>query len=289
MSNKTSNIIKALKPLGEHATYYNQIKYDCPKCVKAGTGIGKKNLEVHSVSLLFHCWACNYKGYITKLIKEHGDAKYLYLFDNKNQKEDIIKKKSTQEFKLPQFLVKFSNPVASKEALNYLYSRGLTDKIIEERNIQYCYYGDLKDHIIFPSYDRENNLNAYVVHNFKKKKYKVFKNKNFTFFYESFIDFDFPIILTEGVYDSLSVPNAIPLLGTTISKSLAEQLQKRKIIIALDNDINQEVYQNNIKLLTLYGCVIKSFKIAFGKDINDYYLSNISFLKKELLKIYETI
>lgn len=285
---KKDNILKALRPLGDHATYYNQLKYDCPRCTQAGTGIGKKNLEIHSEYLVFHCWACNYKGHISKLIKDYGDTKYLHLFETKKD-SILLPLKTAHDFQLPEFLIKPSNPAADPQVLKYLHSRGLTNPIIEQRNIQYCYYGKLKGNIIFPSYDKNNNLIAYVAHNYEKRKYKTFKNKDFVFFYESFVDLDFPIILTEGIYDCLSIPNAIPLLGTTISKKIAETLSNKKIILALDADIDKKVYDINVSLLKHHGCDVFTFPITFGKDINEYYLTNMIFLKQELLKTYEAI
>ena len=232
MIGSTTQLIRALKPLGDPKYSGLQLKYDCPRCLKAGSGEGKTNLEVQSTGTqLFHCWACNYKGHVSKLIKDYGYKEYLELFSNKQGLEPGEK---VEIFELPKYI---QNVLNNKEATTYLLSRGLTKSKIRERDVRFCYAGDLKDRIIFPSYNEHGELTCFVTHHLKTKKYSVRKKDNFVCFHQGFIDKRMPIILTEGIYDSLVVPNAIPTLGMTLSPELLAFLSNTTVILALDNDV----------------------------------------------------
>ena len=278
-----SQLIQALKPLGECKTNYNGLKYDCPRCLKSGTGEGKTNLEVSHKKNVFHCWACNYKGTIWKLIKDSGFKEYLHLFDNRiATPEDEEEEKKL--FEIPQYII---NVLNNTEATDYLLSRGLTKEKIREREIKFCYAGSFKDGIIFPSYNLQGSLTAFVVHFPKQKRYTVRKNDNFVAFYESLIDKRAPIILTEGVYDALVVPNSIPMLGTTVSKVLLSFLANTEVIYVPDTDVKKSVKTQSIKSLNsvctkVHSCAL----LSVYKDVNELYVKNKVVLVSELKQFY---
>ncbi len=276
--------IRALKPLGEYKLRGHQLQFDCPHCLKAGSSPGKFNLEINTQSNIFNCWACRYSGHISKLIKEKGYKEYIDLFSDKKI-HDFNKEESLEYeriFSLPKYI---TNACNNEQAKQYLLSRGLIEEKIKERNIKYCYSGKFKDCIIFPSYDEHEEVNCFVSHNLKTKKYTVNKKDTFFCFYETFIDKRSPVFLTEGVYDALSIPNAIPLLGVSISKELLTYLSNTTVVLAMDNDLNPRVKKQLYK--QLYSVCKKVIQLPFkGKDINESFLKNKLQLVETIQAIY---
>lgn len=283
---KKDIIVKALKPLGEYQTSGGQIKYNCPICEKSGNSLDKFNLEIKIETGVFHCWCCHYKGSVRTLVKERGLNEFLHLFTNtkKVKIEEEVIDKDEKPFILPDHLM---NVQKHEPSINYLISRGLTKEKAKERQIKFCYSGDMKGAIIFPSYNESGALTAYIAHFPKKKKYFTFKNKNFICFYSDFIDKTSPIALVEGLYDALVIPNSIPLLGTAISKACIEYLSNTSVIYIPDNDIKLTTQKECIKALSSVCTKVNQYKVSEEyKDINDSYIGNRLVLVKELYQFY---
>jgi DNA primase len=167
-------------------------------------------------------------------------------------------------------------------------NRGITDEIIERYGIGFCDNGSHAGRIIIPSYDNKNELNYYIARSWDlhtKAKYKNPESeKDKIIFFESLIDWEKDITLVEGVFDSIFIPNSIPMLGKHMSSLLFNILYekaKRNITIALDGD----AYDNAVSLYhelnggELYGR-IKIVKLPLDKDIadlrgniNEYYIT----------------
>ena len=93
----------------------------------------------------------------------------------------------------------------------------------------------------------DNRLNYFIARSvYDEEKFK-YKNppvsKNVTIF-ENQINWDEPIVLTEGVFDAMAVKrNAIPLLGKFVPKRLMENIFTngvKEIKILLDNDAQEQ-------------------------------------------------
>jgi hypothetical protein len=162
------------------------------------------------------------------------------------------------------------------QAKKYLLSRGITDDIIEKYGIGFATDGEYGGRIIVPSYDKEGELNFFVSRAWFKTKSK-YKNpqspKELIIFNESLIDWNKPIYLCEGVFDSFFLNNSIPLLGKHLPELLFGVLYdnaKSDIIICLDGDAFEnakKVYQqlNGGKLQGR----IKILKLPNDKDVCD--------------------
>jgi hypothetical protein len=277
-------LLQALRPLGYLKVGYTNIKANCPRCEKSGSPKDKFNLEISYNKNRVHCWACNYKGSLNKVIKDFGYPEYANLFRSK-QWVSFDEKEEKPVFELPREVFNVLNhPVATE----YLLSRGLTKQKIRERDVKFCYGGDYKDYIIFPSYNTKGQLTRFELHNLHTKKYKTEKSDIHVCFYESFIDKRAPIIITEGVYDALVVPNAIPLMGLySLSKDFLNFISDCDIILALDNDVKPEVLKSYLKDL---GSVCRSV-VVFNipkpsKDLNDMFRYNLLVLEDNLKQFY---
>lgn len=276
----------ALKPLSECKEQYNQLRYDCPICLKSGTGLDKHNLEVKYISSgkgMFHCWACGYKGSVYRLIKDFGYKEYLDLFSTSLDKTTDSKKKDFS-IDLPKYNISALN---DKEVFNYLQLRGVTKDLVKERKIRYCYSDELKDCILFPNYNEQLELTGVVAHNYKTKKYKIFKSSSFTFFYEKFIDKNFPITITEGIYDCLVIPNSIPLLGLVLSDYLLDFLDNTVLVLMIDSDVLNRKQKQLLNKLKKINCKVIYGNLSPYKDINEYYVKDSKELKTTLIKVYE--
>ena len=220
-----------------------QAVYFC-KC-----GHYKRKLEFSLETFVFHCWVCGWSGNIYTLFKEYN-APQNYYDETRNLLGDdqkfYFKRKPVDKFLSlpPEFisLAEPSNDPAYKNAIFYLKKRNVGIEDICRYNIGYCNRGEYKDCIIIPSYDAEGKLNyfssRYFYYNYIKYKNAPF-SKNVVGF-ESFINYDEPVTLVEGVFDGLAVrKNAVPLFGTTLSNKLREALVINKtprVNLVLDND-----------------------------------------------------
>lgn len=232
--------------LGEYKqTSDVQLQFNCPQCAldKGVTSDGKFNLEVNLAINKFNCWSCgeinNMHGSIFKLIRKYGNNTLLSEY-----KKELLALKYSNLYKLP-ILDKFTNiddlyffndelslpygfikiqtlSKTPKRVFEYLTSRGITDEIIKEYSIGYTMYNDkyksTSSRIILPSYDSSGELNYWVGRDYtslpKRMKYMNPKvDKKSIIFNEKLIQWDADLNLVEGPFDSIVVPNSIPLLG----------------------------------------------------------------------------
>ena len=297
MSDDSEIIVELLRNIfGDEKQHYEskgQISHHCPLCDE---GRKKGNLEINYFQHVFHCWSCgdtnNMHGTLHKLIKKYGKKSHLKTYSVLAPEENLPKtKKKVNKLKLPEHFKKF-NEVSSiypvrRQAYNYLTNRGITDEIIERYGIGFCDNGSHAGRIIIPSYDKKDELNYYTARSWDlhtRAKYKNPENpKDEIIFFESLIDWNKDITLVEGAFDSLFIPNSIPMLGKHMSTLLFDILYEKakgNITIALDGD----AFDNAVKLYhelnggNLYGR-IKIVKLPLDKDIadlrgqiNEYYI-----------------
>lgn len=278
----------------QHYDSKGQIALDCPECDE---GKHKGNMEVNYFQHVFKCWSCSdsndMHGSLGKLIKKYGKKSHYKTYSILAPEENKpIQKKKVEKLKLPEFFKKF-NEVSSiypvrRQAYNYLTNRGITDEMIEKYGIGFCDNGSHAGRIIIPSYNKKGELNYYIARSWDlhtKAKYKNPESaKDEIIFFESLIDWEKDITLVEGTFDSIFIPNSIPMLGKHMSSLLFNTLYdkaKGNITIALDGD----AYDNAVSLYhelnggELYGR-IKIVKLPLDKDIadlrgniNEYYIT----------------
>lgn len=284
--------------LGDEKQHYDskgQISFDCPVCAveKGVDGDGKGNLEVNYLRGVYKCWACaetnGTQGVLGKLFDQFGSKKQRQLWELLKPEEEGEKQKPKINVRLPQGYTRFKDSnirfIPHREAINYLYSRGITDSMIENYDIGYTVTGDYSYRIIVPSYDIEEELNYFVGRSWVPKKMK-YKNpavpKDEIIFNESRIDWDKDVYLCEGVFDAFFLPNPIPMLGKMLSNKLFETLYDKaqgEIHICLDGDAWDNAFRlyHNLNGGRLYNR-IKIIKLPKDKDvcdlrgdISDYY------------------
>jgi len=221
------------------------------------------------------------KKYYTelKLISPGYDDVYQSYLKNKSEEFLNKQKELPPEFKT---LLDYKDSMSYKLALKYVKSRNITMSEIEYYNIGYCDSGYYDGHIIIPSYDVDYQLNYFVAREYLGSRYKnppstIFKLQDLVIF-ESNINWSFPINLTEGIFDAITMRrNTIPLLGKSLYPQLLTKLIVRgveEVNLYLDSDVSFNEKYNIYKRLTSSNINCNIFNLT-GKDINDIGYNNI--------------
>lgn len=280
-----------------------QVQFACPRCVeeKGQCEIRKYNLEVNIKIQMFHCWSCcqsdnEMQGGIKKLILKYGGKEKLkeyqdVIYEMKNcslyklhyKDNDFNLEYGTpisKDVELPPNFMKITKNQFDPRALHYLNSRGIDWEIINDYHIGYTKYDkdykQMSSRIIIPSFDEYGNLNYYTGRDYTNlpKRQKYFNPKSDRkniIFNEEKVNWDEDIVLVEGPFDSICVPNSIPLLGkvlTTDFKLYRELVTRAKanVIIFLDAD----AFDNVKKLYNLLNHNELIGRIRYIPLINDY-------------------
>jgi len=276
MSDEIEVVLELIEEvLGEPRKVYDsklQYGYNCIECDE---GRGKGNLEVSLEKHIFHCWSCGISGPLGKLFDDYGNKKLKKTYLLIRPEEFKVEEKKKNILRLPQGYTKVleASPVypPHKEAFNYLKSRGITDEMCERCNIGLTMTGDFQGRIIIPSYDKDGKLNYFIARSWNPRAKMKYKNpiaeKDQIIFNEYLIDWNKDIFLCEGAFDSIFLPNSIPMLGKFMSDLLFSTLYEKAkgyITICLDSDawesslklyhmLNGGVLYNRIKLVKLPG------------------------------------
>jgi hypothetical protein len=226
----------------------NEQAHHCPFCHHH-----KKKLQINLDSQYWHCWVCDSKGrsiqsLLRKLNVDRGDlSKIISIYGeykpSTNHKEvEKIQLKLPKEFK-PLHQKPKSIDFAYNQALGYLYKRGITMDEILKHNIGYCEDGMYGGRTIVPSYNADGELNYFVARSYYSDNTMKYKNPPVSrdvIVFDNQINWNEPITLVEGVFDSFSVKrNVIPILGKFLPKTLKEKIFEKgvsEIKILLDAD-----------------------------------------------------
>jgi DNA primase len=216
----------------------------------------------------YHCWVCDrsFSGDLNELIKRYATASQLvYWYElNKQNIQSLIKEKNNIKVSLPRDALSFLDDSVYKQLFkNYLYNRGLYDYHIQKYQLYFCVQNEYKNRIIIPSFDIDGQLNYFIARSIdddSNRKYLAAPaNKNEIIFNELFVNWNYPVILVEGVFDAMKVDcNAIPLLGTSLDNTaiLNKILMKHPtVFMMLDKDARikqlsfiEELIKRNIKV-----------------------------------------
>jgi DNA primase len=268
----------------------NEQAHHCPFC-----NHHKKKLQVNLDTQRWHCWVCDSKGrsiqsLLRKLnvdIRDLNRLKDIYGEDDYTlveKDEYVAKLQLPSEFKQLHFKPKGFQPEYN-QAINYLKERGITQADIVKYNIGYCSDGLYFGRIIVPSYDENGDLNYFVARSYYKEERMKYKNppvNRDVIVFENQINWNEPITLVEGVFDSFSVKrNCIPLLGKFLLNKLKNKIIEKgvkDITILLDSDAIADSTKHTDYFIK-NGINVKNI-IPKGKDAGDMGFKAV----RELLK-----
>ena len=262
----------------------NEHLFYCPFCKHH-----KPKMSVNISKNVFKCWVCDTSGKnVYYLLKRFGT------FDNQQEWLKITNQIDVRDFELiitgsasnekikqkidlpEEYKPLFTGSIDlySQIPLNYLTKRGFSHDKIYKYKIGYCASGEYKGRIIIPSFDEEGDVSYFVSRTYtkQKRKYKNPRVSKDIVFNDLLIDWQKPIVLVEGVFDSIHEENMIPILGSTLSEK-TELFQKiveksPKTYIALDPDAYKKE-MNIVSNLVKYGVDVWKIEVPEGKDLND--------------------
>jgi hypothetical protein len=226
----------------------NEQAHHCPFCHHH-----KKKLQVNLETQYWHCWVCNSKGRsIHSLLKRlHVDYSQLNIIigiygdqptSTKREVEEKVQLRLPAEFKSLLQKPKSINPIYN-QAMGYLKKRGISMDEVSKYNIGYCEDGLYGGRIIIPSYDEDNELNYFIARTFYEDVGMKYKNPPVSrdvIVFDNQINWNEPITLVEGVFDSFSVKrNAIPMLSKFLLSKLKTKILEKgvsEINLLMDSD-----------------------------------------------------
>lgn len=214
----------------------------CPIC--APKDPTKKKLAIHVEDDKCHCWVCGYKAYtLAPLLRKFGTQEQLVEYRDRFMPSDALQggrrctpiwlgdEREPEKLKLPRdfhLLVTLNTRDPDVLAIKkYLYfERKLTDDDLWFYKIGYSNSSKWYRRAIFPSFDREGELNHYVGRAIDKKKRPKYEtpegDRHRVIFNEINIDWSQQIIICEGVFDMVKCgDNAVPLLGSDLNEESA--------------------------------------------------------------------
>lgn len=264
---------------GGYQTGVEQYQFCCPSCAddNGGKPDGKYNLEVNFVIGKYHCWKCDAKGSLNRLVKRYGNADLAseYLEDVKmilasmmyrlDRYEELARMIEEEEIKLPKTFTPIGNitQLRNSKLKTFLEKRHITQEMVDTYHLGYTKWEDeeinIRSRLIIPSYDYKGNLTYWTGRDFtgydKRQKYlNVKADRKRIIFNEGLIEWDGDVVLVEGIIDSIVYPNCIPLMGKQLYKDsrLYETIMKKangNIIICLDSDTDISETKRIYKML----------------------------------------
>lgn len=250
----------------------------------------KKKLSVNLNKDKYKCWICERAGSTHRLVKRLGTFlqqqrwKELTGVVEVSEFEKIILEQIVPEaveketvLELPSEFTSLCNrnvSVLASSALSYLSKRGIAKEDILRWKLGYCPSGQYEGRIIVPSFNMDGEVNYFVGRSYNKqwRKYMNPPESKNIIFNELMVDWEDDIVLTEGVFDAIKIPNSIPILGSSLREGtkLFQQIIKHDpaVYMALDPDAETKEY-NMIESLLKYGIEVYKVPIKPYKDAGE--------------------
>jgi len=267
----------------------SELVFNCPFCTPKDTG---KHYYWNTVKEIGHCFKCDsimdridllkyifgdaYRTELDRLIAQYDD------FDYKVFARTVPKQiQQKKPYALPKSCVPLISVggIIGKMARHFLLTRGVN------RNDFYLCPEDeiLWSKIIFPI-TIDSEVVFYAGRSFIKcvpglpmivpENKEGYYHKSDIFYGIDYADFSKPVVIVEGIFDCLTTPNSIALLGKTMSVNQYELFMAQEpndVIVMLDGDARREagIVASRLRLA---GKRLKSVRIVnllYGQDPND--------------------
>lgn len=274
--------------LGDFTKSGQEYLFSCPN---PGCNHQKKKMSINLDKNKFKCWICEFSGSsIFKLVRRFGSFRHKEEwprtqdeFRRINELPSTLKKlfedEESQEktFELPEEFQSLSFRTAeSEEAREYFSRRGGEFEDLYRWKPGFCASGDFSGRILFPSFNMDGKINYWVGRAINKREWPPYKNLQSTrniIFNELLIDWDLPVVLTEGIFDSIIAgKNSIPILGSTLqenSKLFQKIVHEDAVVyLALDPDAEKKSFKL-IKQFLEYNIELFNVNIEGFKDVGE--------------------
>ena len=267
--------------LGYFTDKGNELLFTCPEC-----GHHKRKFSVNLDKNAYKCWVCDYRGRnIRRIVRRFGTYTQLQAWDSITNRSDLERfaelfvdtesGESPQKLELPQEFVSLCHdkiPATGMYALRYLKSRGITDEDIVRWKVGYCFSGEYRNRIVFPSFDSDGDINYFVARSYNGDSYK-YKNpkasKNIVFNH-LYIDWNKDLTIVEGIFDAVIAGNSVPILGSTLraDSELIREIVRNDtpVYLALDPDAADKE-RRIIKTLLKYDVELYKIDVSGYEDV----------------------
>lgn len=255
----------------------------------------KRKLSINLKTLKWHCWVCDKKGHsLRPLLKDFCTQEEIAtihkeFLDLKKDDQSGATKQEDLKLELPkgfQTLFECKDSIIGRKMYDYL----LNGRRISEEDILKYRLGitqedrQFENRIIFPSFDKNGELNFFVGRTVIDNKLKYLSSRNEKhkiIINELNIDFGKPLTIVEGYFDMLKVnENATFLSGSELSHNsrLFQEIVKNKTIVylALDSDAIKKIMKLAEKF-GRYGIEVYIVSVLPYKDCGE--MSKIEFMK----------
>lgn len=260
---------------GHYDRQCSQYQFNCPNCRDYNGGIpdNKYNLEISLALGKYHCWKCDIKGPLSYLIRKYGGNEafnnYKFLINDIRESSyyDLSSFKDNPAnldnyLRLPITFKKIDG-FAPRKLLDYMEKRNIGLDLVEKYNLGYTTWDEqnwqMRNRLVIPSYDAFGDLNYWSSRDYtgyeRKTKYRnCDEDKKEIIFNEGMIQWDADIYLCEGIIDSITYENAVPLMGKILLKNslLYKKLFEKAnadIVICLDSDTEIEETKKIYRML----------------------------------------
>jgi hypothetical protein len=285
----------------------NLYTFRCPYCGDSQKIKSKTRGFVYSKndSYFFTCFNCD-KGTILRSLINHLDP-YLekeYVMESFQEKFNPVERKietpSIPKFKTVEHKVDL--PTIASLDNNHIAKQYLLDRKIPEKALKILYFtADFKQfvesisdkkldqtgpRIIIPFFSKSGDLIAFqgrAIDNYSMRYITVKLKDDFKLFGLNSVDTSKPIMVTEGPFDSLFLPNAIATADSNLAAA-SNVFHKDKLILIPDCEPRNKNIVRNIDKFIKTGFNVCLLPEIFGaKDINDAVKNGLT--EQELLGI----
>lgn len=283
-------------------------QYWCPICKDSDHK--KKKLAVRLEDGIAHCWVCGWsarniaiiapligrKDLLTELVTVFGETKQ-QLVESSDKLEKIVKL-PTDFSLIGNLLNKQIRDPDQIACIKYLSSRNITESMVWSYRLGVSNQGMYRRRVIFPSFDKEGNLN-YVTsriasEDIKPKYFNIDVDRRSVVFNELDINWKKELIVVEGPFDLLSCHNmnATTSLGSWLDEKykLFENIviNQTPVVLAFDPDAKEKQDKVAEKLFK-YGISVRALNWQItSKDIDPGSIGAAQFRKLVELAPYIT-
>ena len=225
----------------------------------------------------FHCWVCDWKGKsLVPILRLRGNTPELqeYLGEMEDKPKTVVPERVYEQPKLPEGFKTLSRPSASpyyRAAMAYLTSRGLDIGDVLRWKLGYCGEGEYRGRIMIPSFDEHGELNFVVGRSFYDDP-RSYKHENISkdiVWNEYMVDWDRPVVVTEGPFDAFKAEdNVVALQGSIMGSALFNKIVTTGVDVqfAMDTDAFKK-QMNIIGRLLRFGVTCWYVNLMGKKDV----------------------
>lgn len=289
-------------------TTYN---FSCPICNDSTTNLKKARGYIYSKKdrLSFHCHNCNASMSVPNLIKTLDQSLYeefqLEKLRDQKPKEQVELEHFIDKMKKPVFLK--SGPLKGLKKVSQLSPDHPVKKFVDSRKIPTPYHAKLfccpnfkqftndlipgkfesvdndETRLLIPFIDKDKNVHCYQGRSIGKSTSSLLRyitivlNDNIPKVYGlDTVDFDKDVVVVEGPFDSMFVPNSIATGGGDLISAI-KSFPKDKIIVVYDNEPRNKETVKKMDKAIMNGYRVCIWPENFEhKDINDAVLAGLT-------------